>query len=138
MTWLDWLKLTGEMLGQTFASFGPYLAVLLPVVAWCAWWLGGVNWKKCWPMLASGGWVPVVLLAGVAVLAWTKLRPGDVSWAGGVTIPHGWWQAGAVAGFVAAALFCGWLQGYFGWTPQEIAVEPPAHGHGHDHGDGHH
>ena len=34
---------------------------------------------------------------------------------------------------LAAALFCGWLQGYFGWSPQEISLEPPAPEHGHAH-----
>jgi hypothetical protein len=39
-------------------------------------------------------------------------------------------------------LFLGWLQGYFGWTPAEVPVEPPhaqdEHGHvGHGPDTGH-
>jgi hypothetical protein len=51
-------------------------------------------------------------------------------------VPNFLWQLGAVGALAAIALFCGWLQGYFGWTPEEVSVEPApaAHGHGHDHG----
>ncbi len=134
MTWLDWLTLTGNKLAETMASLGPPLAALLPFVAWCAWWLAGANWRKVWPVLARGGWVPAVLLAVIATFVWIKLQPGECNALGLVTIPHRWWQAGSVAALVAVALLCGWLQGYFGWTPREVPVEPAPHGHGHHHG----
>jgi hypothetical protein len=119
------------------------IAVLLAVGVWCAWWLGGTNWKKAWPVLAEGGWVPVVLLMVMSSLAWTVIAPGPCDCLGFVTIPGGWWQLGTVCALAGLALLCGWLQGLFGWTPPEVRVEPPpaahddpllhAHGHEADH-----
>src|SRR5262245_37608167 len=124
MTWLDILSLTGQKLVETLGNLGPSLAVALPLAAWCAWWLWGVNWRKCWPALARGAWAPAALLAVVATMVWMRVQAMDYSLMGWATIPNGWWQAGAVAGLVAVALFCGWLQGHYGWTPPEIPVEP--------------
>ncbi len=109
-------------------------AVLL--IAWVAWWLWGVNWQKAWPILSTGAWAPLVLLLVAAALAWSQLAPSDALLFGFLRIPNFWWQFLAAGAWVLLALFCGWLQGYFGWTPQEISVEPPppAHGHGHEHG----
>lgn len=133
MNWLD-RQILETFRDQLFA-LSPYIqAVLLPAV-WCVWWLWGVNWHKLWPALAKGAWAPLVLLALVAALVWTKLVPGSWTWVGVATIPSGWWQLGIVTLLVAAALFCGWLQGHFGWSPQEISLEPPAPEHGHH---GHH
>jgi hypothetical protein len=118
------MESTQTWLGQT-------LAVLLPLLLWCAWWLGGVNWTKAWPVLASGGWVPVLLLMAVATLAWSRIETDHPGW---LALPNVWWQLVCVCGLVAIALFSGWLQGYFGWAPAEIDLEPPAHaGHGDAH-----
>ena len=120
----DWLEATLAVLLQ-----------LLPVALWCAWWLWAVNWKRAWPVLAQGAWAPVVLLSVVAALAWSRIAPSPCNCLGFVTVPNFWWQLGSVSTLTAIALFCGWLQGYFGWTPQESNLEPPpiAHEHGHDH-----
>jgi hypothetical protein len=97
-------------------------------LVWVTWRLWAVNWKKTWPVLAEGGWVPLLLLMVMATLAWSRLQPQEL-----------WWQMSMVGGLVGLALFCGWLQGFFGWTPPEVSVGPPVHA-GHDHGhehDGH-
>jgi hypothetical protein len=115
---------------------------LIPIALWCAWWLWGVNWKKAWPVLAAGGWVPVVLLMAVATLVWSRLDARGCNCLGAVVIPNVWWQLGSVCTLAAVALFCGWLQGYFGWTPAEISLEPPAvhddHAHAAHDGHAHH
>jgi hypothetical protein len=112
------------------------MLALVPLLLWCAWWLWCVNWKKAWPVLAQGGWVPVVLLMVVCALAWSQVSPGpwplrkDAS----LVIPHFWWQLGGVTTLTLLALLCGWLQGQLGWTPAEVSFEPPApthHAHGH-------
>ncbi len=87
-----------------------------------------------WPVLARGAWAPVVLLILIAATVWTKVQPIDCTCLGFAVVPNGWWQLGSVCTLAAVALFCGWLQGYFGWTPEEVAVEAPAGEHGHDHG----
>jgi hypothetical protein len=112
----------------------PLLVALLPWAVWCVWWLWGVNWRKAWPMLAAGGWAPVVLLMILTSLAWAAIDSRSCDCLGFMVLPNGWWQLGEVCTLAALALFCGWLQGYFGWTPQEISVEPPPE---HDHHNGH-
>jgi hypothetical protein len=131
MTWLDRQIL--ETLRDQLLSLSPYIQALLLPAGWCVLWLWGVNWHRLWPALAKGAWAPAVLLALVAAFVWTKLVPGSWTWPGFVTIPGGWWQLGSVALLMAAALFCGWLQGYLGWSPQEISLEPPAPEQHHHH-----
>jgi hypothetical protein len=112
------------------------LATILLLLLWCAWWLGCVSWEKAWPMLASGGWAPVLLLAGMISGMWAFLQPTPCTCLRIVTIPNGLWQLGEVGLLLALALLCGWLQGVLGWRPPAIPVEPPpvAHDHGHGHG----
>jgi hypothetical protein len=110
----------------------------LLLIVWLAWWLWGVDWKRVWPVLTGGAWLPAVLLIVVSALVWSQLAPSDCSCLGFVTVANFWWQLGAVGLLAALTLFCGWLQGYFGWTPPEIELEPAGaaedgHGHGHDH-----
>jgi hypothetical protein len=104
------------------------------LIVWVGWWLLGVNWKKTWPVLAQGAWVPVVLLMIVVTLVWANLAPSPCNCLGFLTVPNGWWQLGSVSALVALALFCGWLQGQAGWEPPEIDLEPPAAAsHDHEH-----
>ncbi len=107
---------------------------ILPWALWCAWWLFGVNWRKAWPVLAEGGWVPALLLSLVASFAWSMIDARTCNCLGFMTLPNGWWQLGTLATLAALALTCGWLQGYFGRTPAEISLEPPAAAHDHHHG----
>ncbi len=99
---------------------------LLPWGLWCAWWLWAVNWPRAWPVLARGGWAPVLLLMAMAALVWSRLSPGEF-----LTLPNGAWQLGGVCALTALALFCGWLQGVLGWTPHDVDLEPPPAPHHH-------
>jgi hypothetical protein len=105
-------------------------------IVWIVWWLFGVNWKRAWHVLAIGGWAPVVFLSLIAALVWSRIAPGACASCG---LPNFWNQLAYVGLLVGIALFCGWLQGVFHWTPPEISFDPPvhAHGNGHDHVHGH-
>ncbi|HEV3255736.1 MAG TPA: hypothetical protein VG013_02530 [Gemmataceae bacterium] len=125
-----------ETLGQVLLSvlilLGDLVWFLLQwslVIAWLAWALWGVNWRKTWPVLARGGWAPLVLLVVFIALAWSQILPE--AWYG---VPNFWWQLGAVSLLAAATLFCGWLQDVLGWTPAEVELEPPAVPDAHEHG----
>jgi hypothetical protein len=112
------------------------------LLAWIAWWLWGVNWRRAWAFLAVGGWIPVALLAVLAALVWSRIAPGPYRLED-IAIANFWWQLVAVGLLVGLALFCGWLQGVLGWAPAEIDLEPPqddtTHGHEHPVGTlGHH
>jgi hypothetical protein len=120
------------VLNQALAA----LAVLLPLLLWCLFWLLAVNWGRAWPVLAAGGWAPVVLLALVVALVWSRLAPSSWDFYGLVTVPNFWWQLGAAGVLVASALFCGWLQQALRWSPGEVDVGPPPGAvdlHGHEH-----
>jgi hypothetical protein len=125
-----------QNLGKLLAPVWHFLLAWLLLVVWIIWWLWGVNWRKAWPVLAEGAWLPVVLLMIVGALAWAEMAPSDCTCLVLVTVPNFWWQLGAVGLLMAVTLFCGWLQGVMDWTPEEISLEPPlavagAHGHGH-------
>jgi hypothetical protein len=117
----------------------PWIPILL-LVAWTAWWLCGVNWNKVWPVLSQGAWAPVVLMVLTIAMVWAAISPSACTCIPGLTLPNFWWQLLGVGGLTLFTFCCGWLQGWFAWTPPEIAVEPPPeshdpiHMHAHDHG----
>jgi hypothetical protein len=113
-------------------------------IAWAAWWLWAVDWRKLWPVLGQGAWAPVSLFALLGALVWALWFPSAYSLAGiGLTdreIPNFSWQLLAVAFLLGTAAFCGWVQRLYHWEPAEIVLEPVGgHAmHGHDpHGDAH-
>jgi hypothetical protein len=121
---------------QTLAGLDDVLLWAVPALLWVVFWVWAVDWRKLWPLLGQGGWVPLGLLMLAAALAWSQLDPGP-SQRLGVGLPNFWWQLGVVAFVVATALFCGWLQGRFRWAPPEIQLEPsdaPGQHHAHGHG----
>lgn len=112
------------------------LVRLLPVLALAAWSLWAIDWRRAWPYLAAGGWVPLVLVAAMAVFVWTRISPGPLR-VGDFWILHWVWHTAAVALLVGLVLACGWLQGRLGAYPPEITFDPPPpgeseHAH-HDH-----
>jgi hypothetical protein len=108
------------------------------LIVWVAWWLWAVNWTKAWDVLARGGWMVVVLLTILAALVWSALAPSNMDLFGLFPLANFWWQLGAVTGLVLLALFCGFVQGKFGWAPPEISFDPPAPAHDAHHGHGGH
>jgi hypothetical protein len=139
-----------QALGQLFVALGNLLWELLTdagtrrllvpwmlLIAWLAWWLFAVNWRRAWVVLAEGAWAPVVLLMVLAARVWASLAPSDWNVFGVATLGNFWWQLGGVTLLVGLTLFCGWLQTAFDWGPPEISLEPPAHA-APVHGDAHH
>ena len=131
------LRQLGIILLRLLGELGGFLFAWSLLIAWIAWWLWGVNWKKAWPVLAQGAWVPVVLLMVVGALVWSRITPEPCECLRVVTIPNFWWQLGGVSTLAAIALFCGWVQGVLGWAPADIDLAPPLPGqvptHGHEH-----
>ncbi len=122
-------------LGVGLLALGLHWSLL---IAWVAWWLWGVNWPQAWKALGQGAWAPLVLIMIVAALVWSRIAPGACSCLGFITVPNFWWQLGGIGLLAAVTLFCGWLQGLWGWAPAEIDLEPPAAAHHHGHKHGHH
>jgi len=116
------LEVLWLLLVLVFAVFTRWWLIIL----WVLWWLLGVNWKKMWPVLAMGAWLPLALVIIVAALVWSRIEPGPGNFLGLLTIESFWWQLGNLSFLVALALFCGYLQGLLGWTPPEVDLDPPA------------
>ncbi len=115
------------------ASLGFHWLVWIVWAAWCLW---GVNWKKTRHVLAVGAWAPAVLLILLIAIIWSRLDPKPTTFF--TWLPNFWWQLAYVCVLAAIAMFCGWLQGVFHWTPPDINLDPPVPGHGHDHAHAHH
>jgi len=137
-TFVELVLLLGRLVIEIL-QLGARHGLVLFVLAWCVF---AINWRKMWPTLAAGAWMPLALLLVVSALVWASILPSECHCLPLVVVPNFWWQLGAVGLMAAIVLFCGWVQGYFGWHPPEISVEPAgghgAHGHGHDHGHDHH
>jgi hypothetical protein len=103
------------------------------LIAWLAWWLWAVNWRRTWAVLAEGAWAPVLLLMVLVAHVWASLAPSRLDVFGFVTVPNFWWQLGGVTLLAGLVLFCGWLQTILGWWPPEINLEPPPVGDVHAH-----
>lgn len=114
------------------------LSTLIPILLWIAFWFFCVNWRKAWPVLAEGGWAPLVLLMCISAEVWSRVAPSSCNCLRVVTITNFWWQLGSVCTLVAIALICGWVQTLTSYAPPELALEPPPAAPGHGHGQGHH
>jgi hypothetical protein len=119
-----------ELLSGVWELTSPWALLIL----WLVWWTAGVNWKKLWPVLGKGAWLPLLLLCVLSALVWSRIAPSECC-----GIPSFWWHLSAVFGLAVAAMLGGWVQGLFNWAPAEIDLNPPAHHHHHDHhhGGGH-
>jgi hypothetical protein len=95
------------------------------LLAWLAWWLLAVNWKKVWPVLAQGAWAPLVLLVFLTAMVWSRLDPVPCRCLDVMTIANFWWQLFGVTLVVGLTFLCGWVQALLGWEPAEVNLEPP-------------
>lgn len=116
-----------------YVEWGHILFRLLPLIAFVAWCLWGIDWRKTWPVLADGGWVPMLLVGLMAGVVWSFVFPTTATLFGFIPIPNGLWQVGAAGLLICLALACGWLQGRLGCYPPVISFEPPALVHDHEH-----
>ena len=123
----------GTLLIQ-LSSLGLHWLVWIIWIAWCLW---GVNWKKARHFLACGAWAPAILLVFLIAMVWSRIEPRACDCLGFAKLPNFWWQLGYVSMLAGVAMICGWLQSAFHWTPHDINLDPPAHGHG-EHGHAHH
>ena len=114
------------------------LAVLAPYLLFFVFCLWAINWKKMWPTLREGAWLPLVLLLVLVALVWSQIRPSDVMLFGVFSVGNFWWQLDAVTLLAGLGLFAGWLQERWAWTPWEVPIAPAPPAHGHDHGHWHH
>ena len=114
------------------------LSALAPTLLWFLFCLWAINWQKLSAFLREGAWVPALLLIDLVALVWSRVTPRSVALLGVLTVPNFWWEFGVVSAYACLGLFAGWLQLKYGLAPQEVSLEPPAHGHDQHHGDGHH
>ncbi len=135
---LDNLWQLWEALAAVLRPLLALLLRLLPLLLWFGFWLLAVNWRKAWPVLAAGAWIPVVLLAVTAGFVWAHVQPGAGRYLGVLPLPTYYWHLANVSTLVGVALFAGWLQGVLGWAPPEINVDPVVHATHHEPNGRHH
>ncbi len=46
-----------------------------PLIAWIAFWMLAVNWRKLYPVISSGGWIGLLLLWFTMILVWGVVDP---------------------------------------------------------------
>jgi hypothetical protein len=110
---------------SSWSEFGHTFARWLPVLVLIVWSLWGTNWRRLWPVLAEGGWIPLVLIGIMAAAVWAFVFPKNVIVLGFMPVANGLWQFGAVTLMICLSLACGWLQGRMNWYPPEISFDPP-------------
>ncbi len=119
------LEQLGRALAALAVAFSSFLLQWSLLIAWLAWWIAAVNWRRLWPTLARGAWLPVALLLVMAAIVWSRVSPGDHVLFGSVHVSALGWHLGAVGIIAGLAFLCGWLQGILGWAPAEMEIEPP-------------
>lgn len=122
---------------QCLENVESILIVVAPYGLWLLFCLFAINWKKMWPTLSEGAWVPLLLLLILVALEWSRIHESEITILGVITVGNFWWQLLAVGLLAALGLFAGWVQGRYGLTPFVYPVQPVAHGHAHAHGHDH-
>src|SRR5581483_11999620 len=88
----------------TYATVALRFVPVVALVAWCLW---AINWRKAWPVLAAGGWAPLVLVGLMAAFVWSLIWPSTAVLFGAFAVPNGLWQFGSVALLIGLVLFGG-------------------------------
>jgi hypothetical protein len=128
---------TAELLVVLVWSLAPWT----PLLAWVAFWLLAVNWRKLSPVLIQGGWVGVALILLVAVLVWSSIAPPAAGkhFLLGLQLDNFYGKFVYVSGLAVIALLCGTAQnaGVCAALCRFDEPAPAADDHGHD-DHGHH
>lgn len=135
-------------------SLGGLLVPFLPLVAWVAFWLFAVNWRKLSTVLRQGGWTGVALIGFVTILVWGLIAPppDGAHHILGLTLSNYYGKLVYVTTLVCIMLLCGSVQLSGALDCCVTFAEAPADDHGHsnhghsghahdghgDHGHGHH
>lgn len=142
--WNSLVQLFDALL-QLALSLGGLLVPFLPLIAWVAFWLFAVNWRKLSTVLRQGGWTGVALISFVTILVWGLVAPpaDGAHHILGLTLSNYYGKLVYVTTLVCIMLLCGSVQLSGAFDCCVTFAEAPAddygdHGHGHgDHGHGH-
>ena len=52
-----------------------FIAPVLPLLCWAAFWLFAVDWTRMRQIMLKGGWLGVVLIGAVMVIVWQQISP---------------------------------------------------------------
>ena len=83
-----------------------------PLLAWIAFWLLAVNWRKLYPILMRGGLVGVILTALMTILVWSSLAEpeGGFHYLLGLKVNNIYGKLVYVTGLAVIAALCGTVQ----------------------------
>lgn len=97
--------------GRLLRTAAVLLAPLLPLLAWITFWLFAVDWRKLRPVLASGGWLPLAVVAvGLTAVAVAASDEAAVRELGPLTVSAKAERIGWAAILVATMFYAGAAQ----------------------------
>jgi uncharacterized membrane protein YuzA (DUF378 family) len=59
------------------AALATTIAPWWPLIAWIAFWLLAVNWRRLYPVISSGGFIGLLLLWFTMILVWGVVSPPE-------------------------------------------------------------
>ena len=89
-----------------------FLTPWIPLLAWIAFWLCAVNWRKLYPILTSGGWIGVALAFVMTVLIWSIIwiPEGGMHYLSGLQVSNTVGKVVYVTILFVIAFLCGTVQ----------------------------
>lgn len=110
-----------------------FVAPWVPLLAWIAFWLFAVNWKKLYPILPNGGIIGVILTGLMAILVWSVIAEpvGGVHHLYGLKVTNVYGKLMYVTSLFVIAALCGSVQlsGTCGRLCEFKEAEPQTHDH---------
>ncbi len=107
-------------------------APVMPLLIWCVFWLFAVDWTRLRHIMLRGGWIGVVLIGVVMVVAWQQLDPEAADSLLGLMNLNGYIEKMMyVTGLFSLMFICGAVQltGCCGPSRTEAAEATEANGH---------
>lgn len=97
---------------QLLVDLVQFVAPWTPLLAWIAFWLLAVNWRRLYPILFKGGLIGVVLLGLMTIFVWSLVAEpeGGVHRLYGLAVSNGVGKSIYVTTLLVIAALCGTVQ----------------------------
>ncbi len=112
-----------------------FTAPVMPLLIWSGFWLFAVDWTRLRQVMLRGGWIGVLLIGVVMVVAWQQISPQAADSVLGLMNLNGYIEKLMyVTGLVSLMFICGAVQltGCCGRNPATVTeAAEPGEGNGH-------
>ncbi len=99
-------------ISQLLVELVHFISPWVPLLAWIAFWLCAVNWRRLYPILEKGGIIGVILTALMAILIWSVISvpEGGYHYLYGLKVSNVPGKTIYVTSLVVIAFLCGTVQ----------------------------